>query len=221
MSRDINFPGESAEYRSARADLLSAEMEMRAMAERVAEARRALPPGGLLKKDYLFREIAGGEDCAVKFSELFAPGKNALFLYNFMFAPEMDAACAMCASLLDGLNAQAAQIALRMNFAVVAKNPPAQTQAFADARGWKNLRMLSSAKNTYNADYFGEIDGRQMPMANVFSRGGDGAIRHFWGSEMAFAPAAGEPRHLDAMWPLWAVLDTSPDGRGGGWHPPL
>ena len=27
------------------------------------------------------------------------------------------------------------------------------------------------------------------------------------------------PRHVDYMWPLWKVLDVTPDGRGTDWHP--
>ena len=39
------FPGESAEYRRARNDLLAEEIELRRHIERVAAQRRALPPG--------------------------------------------------------------------------------------------------------------------------------------------------------------------------------
>jgi predicted dithiol-disulfide oxidoreductase (DUF899 family) len=29
------------------------------------------------------------------------------------------------------------------------------------------------------------------------------------------------PRHVDFMWPLWNVLDRTPDGRGEDWEPEL
>jgi predicted dithiol-disulfide oxidoreductase (DUF899 family) len=29
------------------------------------------------------------------------------------------------------------------------------------------------------------------------------------------------PRHLDFMWPLWAVLDCTPGGRRSEWEPKL
>jgi predicted dithiol-disulfide oxidoreductase (DUF899 family) len=29
------------------------------------------------------------------------------------------------------------------------------------------------------------------------------------------------PRHIDFMWPLWAVLDTTPAGRAPDWYPSL
>ena len=48
------FPGESAEYRRARQALLAEEIELRRHIERVAEQRRALPPGGEVPKNYEF-----------------------------------------------------------------------------------------------------------------------------------------------------------------------
>ena len=29
------------------------------------------------------------------------------------------------------------------------------------------------------------------------------------------------PRHVDLMWPLWAVLDRTQEGRGTDWWPSL
>ena len=56
---------------------------------------------------------------------------------------------------------------------------------------WRRLPLLSSAANTYNRDYHGETEeGFQRPMLNVFHRDGD-TIRHFWGSELLYAPTDG------------------------------
>ena len=41
-----HYPNESVEYRRARDALLAEEIELRRHIERVAEQRRALPPGG-------------------------------------------------------------------------------------------------------------------------------------------------------------------------------
>src|SRR6266540_4071374 len=82
----ITFPGESADYRAARVRLLDKEIELRRATEAVAAARRALPPGGVVPQDYVFqREGAGGAPTDVRLSELFAPGRDALVIYNFMF----------------------------------------------------------------------------------------------------------------------------------------
>jgi predicted dithiol-disulfide oxidoreductase (DUF899 family) len=89
--------------------------------------------------------------------------------------------------------------------------------------GWKHARLLSSAHTTYRTDYNAEAsDGAQLPMATVFVRR-DSQIRLFWSSELFFVqPEPGQhPRHVDFMWPLWAVLDRTPDGRDPNWTPQL
>src|SRR4029079_12500635 len=48
----IRHPNESDEYRRARQALLIEEIELRRQAERVAELRRNLPPGGAVERDY-------------------------------------------------------------------------------------------------------------------------------------------------------------------------
>ena len=59
-------------------------------------------------------------------------------------------------------------------------------------------------------------------MLNVFVRR-RGAIRHFYGTEMLFAkPDPGQDnRHVDMIWPLWNLLDFTPEGRGRDWYPQL
>ena len=56
----VAFPGESAEYRAARNRLLDQEIELRRGMEAVAEARRRLPPGGVVPEDYAFQAQGPG-----------------------------------------------------------------------------------------------------------------------------------------------------------------
>jgi predicted dithiol-disulfide oxidoreductase (DUF899 family) len=220
------FPGESAEYRAAREQLLAREAELRRVTEAVAAARRELPPGGVVEEDYLFQ--GAGEDGAptdVRLSELFAPGKHTLAIYNFMFplAPDEDAPCPSCTQFLDSLDGAAEHVAQRVNLAVVARAALPRVLAHAEQRGWRRLRLLSSAANTYNRDYFGETEGgQQLPMLNVFQREGE-TIRHFWGSELLFGPSepGQDPRHSDTIDPLWNLFDFTPEGRGSDWYPRL
>jgi predicted dithiol-disulfide oxidoreductase (DUF899 family) len=96
-------------------------------------------------------------------------------------------------------------------------------RAYARERGWRNLRLLSSAASTYNRDYHGETaDGAQMPSLNVFVRR-NGAVRHFFHTELLFAKdeKGQNARHLDMAWPLWNLLDFTPEGRGSDWYPKL
>ena len=181
---NIAFPGESAEYRAARDRLLEQEIELRRTMEAVAAARRKLPAGGAVPEDYVF-QVAGpdGAPADVRLSELFAPGKDSLVVYSFMFPrdpeggqtavlPLAQGPCPSCVALLDQLDGAAEHATQRMNLAVVAKAPPARILAFASERGWTRLRLLSSAANTYNRDYLAETaEGSQRPMLNVFQRG--------------------------------------------------
>lgn len=215
----MKFPNEGKAYRTARAKLLREELALRRHVEKVAAARRKLPLGGKVPEDYVFE----AEEGKVRMSELFRNG-DTLVAYSFMYGPNAKAPCPMCSSFLDGLNGNARHIAQRTNFVVIAKSSIGRILEFARARGWNNLRLLSSAGNTYNRDYRGEdVGGAQWPMMNVFVRK-KGVIRHAWASEL-MGGAKDDPgqntRHNDLMWPLWNVLDLTPAGRGKDWYPPL
>lgn len=218
----LKYPNESSEYRAARNELLQQELALREQIERVARQRRALPPGGALKEDYVFTERDNGKDVSVRFSQLFAPSKDTLFIYNFMYSPDMPEACPMCSAFLDGLHGQIIHLLQRINVAVVAKHSLDKIHEHASSRGWDRFRLLSSADNSYNSDYFGETEGGQTTMANVFVRSGE-EIRHFWGTEMSYADSieGGNMRHLDLAWAMWNVLDMTPGGRGEDFYPEL
>ncbi len=218
----LHYPNESPEYRTARDQLLQEELALREQIERVARQRRTLPPGGVLKENYVFEERVDGKVRSTKLSELFSPNKDTLLLYSFMYSPDMAAACPMCTGFLDGLHGQIVHLDQRINVAIVAKHSLDRIHEFAVSRCWDRFRLLSSANNTYNTDYFGETDAGQTTMANVFVRN-NGEIRHFWGTEMSFANAieGGNMRHLDQAWAMWNVLDMTPGGRGEQFYPAL
>ena len=216
------FPNESIEYRQARSRLLRAEVDLRKQIEQVARERRKLPMGGHIKEDYTFKSIIpDGVVKSVRLSELFSPGKGSLIIYSFMYGPQMEEPCPSCTSLIDGFNAVAPHTTQRMNMVIVAKSPIERIMTFARSRGWDRIRFLSSHQNTYNTDYWAESeDGSQLPMVNVFVKR-NSTFHHFWGSELLFAEAEGDPRHVDLLWPLWNLLDLTPEGRGTNWNPKL
>jgi predicted dithiol-disulfide oxidoreductase (DUF899 family) len=239
---NVAFPGESAEYRAARDRLLSQEVELRRAMEAVAAARRALPPGGAVTEDYVFRgKGADGAATDMRLSELFAPGKDSLVIYSFMFPrdpgderpapavgrtallPLTEGPCPSCVALLDQLEGAAEHAAQQINLAVVAKAPLQRILAFAQERGWRRLRLLSSAANSYNRDYLAETaEGHQRPMLNVFHRVGE-TIRHFWGSELFYAPSdpGQDPRHVGTLEPIWNLFDLTREGRPTNWDEQL
>jgi predicted dithiol-disulfide oxidoreductase (DUF899 family) len=230
----VAFPGESAEYRAARERLLEQEVELRRATEAVAAARRDLPSGGVAPEDYVFRgRGADGATTDVRMSELFAPGKDSLVIYSFMFPrdpgderpgpqtgktallPLAEGPCPSCVAFLDPLDGAVEHVTQHLNFAVVAKAPVERVLTFGDERGWRRLRLLSSAANSYNRDYLAETpEGYQRPMLNVFHREG-ATIRHFWGSELFYAPAepGQDPRHVGTLEPVWNLFDLTPEGR--------
>jgi predicted dithiol-disulfide oxidoreductase (DUF899 family) len=235
---NVAFPGESAEYRSARDRLLQQEAELRRAMEAVAAARRDLPPGGPVPEDYVFAGAGpDGAPADVRLSQLFAPGKDSLVVYSLMFPrdagddrpgpesgetarlPLEEGPCPSCTALLDQLDGTVEHASQLINFVVVAKAPLQRILTFGQERGWRRLRLLSSAANTYNSDYLAETDeGQQRPMLNVFHR--DGAtIRHFWGSELFYAPTerGQDPRHVGTLEPLWNMFDLTPEGRPIDW----
>jgi predicted dithiol-disulfide oxidoreductase (DUF899 family) len=231
----ISFPNESARYRTAREKLLQKEIELRRAMEAVAVARRALPPGGLVPQDYVFDGLdADGRPARIKLSELFAPGKDSLILYSMMFPrhplekrdvaasgeiaklARKDQPCPSCTALLDQFDGAVGHLeAAGFNFAVVAKSPLENVVALGRDRGWVNMRLLSSASNSFKRDYYAEAeDGAQLPVLSVFHRDGDG-VRHFWSSELGFAPTdhGQDPRAIGTCEILWNLMDFTPEGR--------
>ena len=182
-------------------------------------------------RDYVFERIGKTSmPEKVKMSELFGP-HDTLILYSFMYGPDRELPCSGCTHLLDGIDGAARHIGDRAAFHVVAKSPIARLAAWAHTRGWEHLSLLSTAGNDYDADYFGDTsklskgmraqhevgDGENWDetIFNVFHRQGS-TIRHFWGSEMAFAPSEPNQDHRagDLVDPLWNLLDMTPEGRG-------
>ncbi len=225
------YPNESPAYREARNALLDAEIALRRQTEAVAAMRRALPAGGEVPQDYVFERIgAHSRPEPVKLSQLFGE-HSTLLLYSFMFGPERDIPCPGCTHLIDGFDGAARHVPQRAAFYVVSRSPIARLAAWAHERGWDHLKLLSTAGNDYPSHYYGNTaaltpamraergykpgEDWDEPMLNVFRK--DGAeVRHFWGSELVFAPDDPGQNHraLDIVDPLWGLLDTTPEGRG-------
>lgn len=215
---ETRFPNESAEYRRARTALLAEEIELRRHLERVAAQRRALPPGGEVKKNYKFQ----GEKAPVTFADLFGD-KQTLVVYSYMFGPQRERPCPMCTSLLSSWDGEAQDIEQNVALAVIAQSPIEKLVAFKKERGWRNLKLYSDTSREYSKDYFANTPEYDDTAAfNVFTRR-DGTIRHFYGGEMGFETAdpGQDPRGAPDLMPLWTVLDATPEGRKADWYPSL
>lgn len=213
----VRFPNESAEYRKARTALLAEEIELRRHIERVAELRRALPPGGAVKN---YRFV--GEEGPVSFADLFGD-KQTLVIYTYMYGPQRERPCPMCTSLLSAWDGEAPDIMQRVAFVVTARSPIERLAAFKKERGWRHLKLYSDPAAEFSRDYRAIGDnGGDEPGLHVFTRR-DGTIRHFWSGEMDFSTAdpGQDPRGAPDLMPLWTVLDTTPEGRDPHWYPKL
>jgi predicted dithiol-disulfide oxidoreductase (DUF899 family) len=213
---------ESGVHRLAREELLQAEMALRDQREKVADLRRRLPPGPELP-NYVFRE--GPTDLGrnnpedfhdIRLSDLFAPGKDSLIVYHFMFGPDWEKGCPMCSMWIDGYNAVSPHVTQRANFALSARAELAKVRAYAQGRGWRQLRILSSAANSFTADFGMEVGKDQLPGVSVFHKEADGTIRHFYTGGAILAE--GQYRGLDLLSPVWNLYDLLPEGRGD-WMP--
>ena len=209
-------PNESAEYRRAREALLAEEIELRRHIERVAEMRRALPPGGEVTRAYEF----SGESGKVTLPELFG-NKQTLVIYSYMFGPQREKPCPMCTSFMSTWEAKLPDVEQRIAFAFVARSPIERLIEAKKARGWTRHKIYSDTSGDYTRDYVSATDA-DMPGYSVFTRR-DGVIRHFWSGEMgqAMADPGQDPRGAPDIDPLWTLLDTTPEGRGKDWYPKL
>src|SRR5882762_9113161 len=218
QKNQTRFPNESTEYRKARQALLAEEIELRRHIERVAEQRRALPPGGEVLRNYQFV----GEGGPASLADLFG-GKQTLVTYSYMFGPQRERPCPMCTSLLGAWNGEARDIQQRVGLAVIARSPLEKLVAFKQERGWRDLPLYSDPSGEFSRDYFAIApDGSDIPGFNVFTRR-DGKIRHFWSGEMGFEQAdpGQDPRGAPDLMPLWTILDNVPEGRAKDWYPKL
>ncbi|MDB6086790.1 MAG: uncharacterized protein JWN43_4671 [Gammaproteobacteria bacterium] len=213
----VRFPNETPEYRQARDALLAEEIELRRHIERVAEQRRALPPGGKVTKNYRFE----GEGGPTGFADLFGD-KQTLVTYSYMFGPQRERPCPMCTSLLSAWDGEARDVEQRVALAVIARSPIERLVAFKNERGWRDLKLYSDA-GEFSRDYHAiSPEGGDDAGLNVFTRR-DGTIRHFWSGEMGFdsADPGQDPRGAPDLMPIWTILDATPEGRGTDWYPKL
>ena len=208
---------ESDEYRRQREELRVAELELIDHIERVAALRRDLPADTVVD-DYELVDVSNGD--RVRLSELFSAPDRTLLLYHFMYGKAEMTPCPLCTMWIDGYNAVAPHLSQNLDFAVVAAAEPAAIEAHAASRGWNNLRLLSAGETTFKYDLGSEeADGAQTEWISVFTRGGDGTVRHLYSKGAQMADDRRE-RGIDLLSPVWHLLDLSPKGRGD-WYPAL
>jgi predicted dithiol-disulfide oxidoreductase (DUF899 family) len=217
-SRRHAFPGEDEAYTKARKSLLAEEIDLRRKMTRLAEQRRALPPGPLMK-DYRFKDA---NDAELGLAELFGE-HDTLVAYFWMYGPERERPCPMCTNWLGAVNGNGNDIKQRVALKIIGRSPVERQKAFAQERGWQALDFVQTIGDDYARDFrLLNADGSENPALAVFKRNGSG-IRLFWKSEMtaAMADPGQDPRDAPDIASLWSILDLTPGGRGTDWYPSL
>ncbi|MFF1642773.1 DUF899 family protein [Streptomyces sp. NPDC058246] len=225
MLRHTRLDAESADYLAAREELRLAEIELMRHRERVAAQRRALPPGPPVD-DYVFLEGPAGLDSGdapvreVTLSELFTAPDRPLIVYHFMYGKLQTSPCPMCTLWIDGFNGIAHHLGRNADFAVAAAADPPTLRQHSRNRGWDRLRLLSCGDSTFKYDLGSEDkDGEQDSTVSVFTRDGDGTVRHVYSAHPRLADDIAE-RGIDLLAPVWHLLDLTPRGRGD-WYPSI
>jgi len=218
---DIHFDGESTAYRTARDELLAAELKLIDHVEEVAVLRRNLPPARQMTNDYIFRE--GPADLSQNApADMFNTPLSALFgdfdsliLIHLMYSPEAEEPCPLCSMWTDSYDAVVPHVRQHAGFALVAKAPIERVRAYAAKRGWRQMRLLSSHGTSFNRDFRVETpEGSDYPGVSVFARAEDGRVDHLYTSEAILH----RERGIDLLSPVWNLLDLLPSGRGT-WYP--
>jgi predicted dithiol-disulfide oxidoreductase (DUF899 family) len=206
------FDAESTAYAKLRDELQQAEIALRDQRERVAELRRSLPTDQVVD-DASFEQVRDGERVPVALSELFEDPGKPLLLLHFMFGKAQSHPCPMCTMWADGYDGAIPHLAQRVNFLVFVAGDPAAFEAYARARGWRNLRVVSAADSDLKARLgFETPDGAQHPGVSVFLRRPDGALIHTYSQSAWYG--GDEFRGMDLLSPVWNFFDLTPEGRG-------
>jgi predicted dithiol-disulfide oxidoreductase (DUF899 family) len=223
--RNTRLTNESPDYLARREELRLAEIDLMKQRERVADLRRRLPEGGMVKA-YAFQEgpadLNAGDTPirTVRLTELFSSPGRPLIVYHLMFGKAQTTACPMCTLWIDGFNGVAPHLAQNVDFVIAAAADPPSLRDHARSRGWRNLRLLSCGTSTFKYDLGSEDeDGNQESTVSVFTRGEQGTIRHFYSAHPQMADDIHQ-RGLDLLNPVWHLLDLTPQGRDD-WYPEL
>ncbi|HYF25329.1 MAG TPA: DUF899 domain-containing protein [Baekduia sp.] len=209
------------EWRTARLALLQREKELTRLGDELARQRQDLPwvP---VDKEYVFDTPDGPATLA----DLFG-GRSQLIVQHFMLGPDMEAGCASCSSIADGVNGPHVHLEHHdVAFVAVSRAPLERLEDFRERMGW-SFRWVSSHDSDFNFD-FGVSSTAERPLREYnFAPVADGMVGERPGMS-AFALQDGTVFHtystygpgVDAIWGVYAWLDRAPKGRNedGPWH---
>jgi predicted dithiol-disulfide oxidoreductase (DUF899 family) len=131
--------GTREEWQSERDELLKEEKELTHRGDELTKKRLELPwvP---VEKDYSFETSEGNKLLADLFD-----GRSQLLIYHLMFGPPYEAACTVCSSIADNLNANAPHLnAGDVTVLLVSRAPLDRLKAYKERMGWDNLDWVQT-----------------------------------------------------------------------------
>jgi predicted dithiol-disulfide oxidoreductase (DUF899 family) len=195
------------EWHKARDALLVKEKELTRARDALAAERRRLPMVRV-EKEYAF----DGPDGKVTLLDLFE-GRAQLLLYHFMFASGVNgwptAGCPGCSMFLDYVG-QFTRVHLNArdtSLALVSRAPIANIESYRMRMAW-SAPWVSSAGNTFNADFGLTTNEGEGHGLSVFVRDADSIFRTYFTSS----------RGVEALGSAWTFLDLTPFGRQEEWE---
>jgi predicted dithiol-disulfide oxidoreductase (DUF899 family) len=210
----------SAEWNTARKQLLTEEKEFNRLRDQLSQRRRDLP-WEAVKKEYSFEGPNGKRSLA----ELF-DGRSQLIVYHFMFAPDWEEGCKSCSFWADNFNGIDVHLNHRdVSFLAISRAPLPKLQSYAKRMGW-NFPWYSSSGSDFNFDYQVSFTPQQIAAGDavynyatlqykmsdlvgisVFAKNEAGEVFHTYSTYS---------RGLDMLNGAYHYLDLVPNGRDEG-----
>ena len=136
-----------------------------------------------------------------------------MVVYHLMYGKKQTNPCPMCTMWIDGFNGVGHHLAQNVDFVIAAAADPPALRQHARNRGWHNLRLLSCGTSTFKYDLLSEdAEGHQDSTVSVFTRDGDGTLRHVYSAHPWMAEDI-KQRGIDLLSPVYNLLDLTPEGR--------
>ena len=198
-----------AEWEAAHEKLLEKEKAATRARDALAAERRRLPRVRI-EKEYAFTGPNGKRSLLDLFE-----GRRQLLLYHFMFGPNCDAGCTGCSMVLDQICPLVHLHARDTSFAAVSRAPIAKIETYRRRMEWE-VPWDSSFGTDFSHD-FGlgpkepqpdqDQDGEMFGLS-AFIHDGNEVFRTYFTSR----------RGVEALGPVWTLLDLTPLGRQESWE---
>lgn len=207
----------SAEWVTARLDLLRQEKEFTRQRDALAARQRALP-WVKIEKSYTFDSPRG----RVSLAELFE-GRSQLIVQHFMFGPGWEEGCKSCSFMMDHINAAAQHLKARdVSFAAISHAPLAEIEPFKLRMGW-DINWVSAFGTDFNTDFhvsftptevsegkvlynfaLQDVPNTELPGISVFARDAARVVYHTYSTY---------GRGVEIVMAAYNLLDLVPKGR--------